>query len=118
MDKLFRAHVKAFLLSQLRSEAPDRTLEQIRVIANSNPSGWNGKLPDAAIRSDPTWCKLAEAAPRRPVVPWWWYAADKEPVPEVVADIYRKIAFDFALVYPGANAWVYVVVEPSPNSWN
>jgi len=114
MDKLFRAHVKAFLLSQLRSEAPDRTLEKIRVIANSNPAGWNGKLPDTDIQSDPTWCKLAEAAPRRPVVPWWWYAADKEPVPDVVADIYRKVAFDFALVYAGANAWVYVVVEPAP----
>jgi hypothetical protein len=114
MDKLFRAHVRAFLLSQLRSEAPDRNLEKIRLIANSNPAGWNGTLPDADIRSDPTWCKLAEAAPRRPVVPWWWYAADKEPVPEVVTDIYKKVAFDFALVYTGANAWVYIVVEPSP----
>ena len=113
MDKLFRAHVKAFLLSQLISEAPDRNLEKIRVIANTNPTGWNGKLPDAGIRTDPNFCKLAEAAPRRAVVPWWWYAAEKEPVPDVVADIYKSIAFDFALVYTGVNAWVYVVVEPA-----
>jgi hypothetical protein len=113
MDKLFRAHVKAFLLSQMRSEAPDHNLEKIRIIANSNPTGWNGKLPDGDMQTDPTWCKLAEATPRRPVVPWWWYAADKEPVPEVVADIYKAVAFDFALVYTGANAWAYVVVEPS-----
>jgi hypothetical protein len=113
MDKLFHAHVKAFLLSQLRSESPDRNLEKIRIIANSSPVGWDGKLPDTGLRTDPTFCTLAERTPRRAVVPWWWYAAEKEPVPEVVADIYKAVAFDFALVYPGVNAWAYVVVEPS-----
>ena len=112
MDKLFRAHVKAFLLSQQISDAPDRTLEKIRLIANSNPSGWDGKLPATGVRVDEGFCKLAEATASRPVVPWWWYAKDKEPVPDVVKDIYRGLAFDFALVYPKANAWVYVSVEP------
>ena len=112
MDKLFRAHVKAFLLSQQISDAPDRNLEKIRLIANSNPSGWDGKLPATGVRVDEGFCKLAEATTSRPVVPWWWYAKDKEPVPDVVKDISRGLAFDFALVYPKANAWVYVCVEP------
>jgi hypothetical protein len=113
MDKLFHAHVKAFLLSQQISDAPDKNLAKIQLIANSNPAGWDGKLPTANVRVDENYCKLAEATPSRPVVPWWWYAKDKEPVPEVVRDIYRELAFDFALVYPKANAWVYVNVEPS-----
>jgi hypothetical protein len=113
MDKIFRAHVKAFLLSQQISEAPDKALTKIKLIANRNPEGWDGKLPAAKPRTDETFCKLAEATASRPVVPWWWYAKEKEPVPEVVKDIYRGVAFDFALVYPKANAWVYVSVEPS-----
>lgn len=113
MDRLFRAHVKAFLLSQLRSEAPDAALERIRVIANSNPAGWDGKMPDASIRIDPAYARLAEATPKRPVVPWWWFKAEKEPIPDVAADFTRGLAFDFALVYPSASAWAYVVVEPS-----
>jgi hypothetical protein len=113
MDKLFRAHVKAFLLSQQISDAPDRNLAKIRLIANSNPAGWDGKLPTTGIEVDSGFCKLAEATASRPVVPWWWYAKDKEPVPDVVKDIYHGLAFDFALVYPKANAWVYVSVEPS-----
>jgi hypothetical protein len=113
MDKMFHAHVKAFLLSQQVSDAPDKNLAKIQLIANSNPAGWDGKLPATGVRVDPSFCKLAEATPRRPVVPWWWYAKEKEPVPEVVRDIYRALAFDFALVYSKANAWVYVSVEPS-----
>jgi len=113
MDKLFRAHVKAFLISQQISEAPDKVLTKVKLIANRNPEGWDGKLPAAKPRVDETFCKLAEATASRPVVPWWWYAKEKEPVPEVVKDIYRDLAFDFALVYPKANAWVYVSVEPS-----
>jgi hypothetical protein len=112
MDKLFHAHVKAFLISQQISDAPDKVLAKIQLIANSNPAGWDGKLPAAKPRVDETFCKLAEATSSRPVVPWWWYAKEKEPVPEVVQDIYRGLTFDFALVYPKANAWVYVNVEP------
>jgi hypothetical protein len=113
MDKLFRAHVKAFLLSQQISDAPDKNLAKIQLIANSNPAGWDGKLPATGVRVDANYCKLAEATPDRPIVPWWWYAKDKETVPEVVRDIYRGLTFDFALVYSKANAWVYVNVEPS-----
>jgi hypothetical protein len=112
MDRLFRAHVRAFLLSQQISDAPDRNLAKIRVIANSNPALWDGKLPAAGVRADESYCKVVEATARRPVVPWWWYAKEKEPVPEVVQDIYRHLTFDFALVYPKANAWVYLNVEP------
>jgi hypothetical protein len=113
MDKMFYAHVRAFLLSQQISDAPDKNLAKIRIIANSNPAGWDGKLPAAAVRANESFCKLAEASSSRPIVPWWWYAKEKEPVPEVVQDIYKALDFDFALVYPKANAWVYVNVEPS-----
>ena len=34
--------------------------------------------------------------------------------PRVVSDLYKKLTFDFALIYPKARAWVYVKVEPPP----
>jgi hypothetical protein len=34
-------------------------------------------------------------------------------VPGAVRDIYDRLAFDFVLVYPKANAWVYFSVEPT-----
>jgi hypothetical protein len=54
-----------------------------------------------------------EAGSAKPVAPWWWYAKQKEPVPAVVKDIYQRLSFDFAVVYPRENAWLYVCVEPS-----
>jgi hypothetical protein len=114
MDEMFRAHVRAFLLSQQIGEDPERNLAKIKVIANSNPAGWNGKLPTRGIRADASFCTIAEATHNRPVVPWWWYAEGKEPVPAVAGDIYKHLTFDFALVYPKARAWVYVNVEPPP----
>lgn len=52
MDRMFRAHVKAFLLAQLVGEDPKRNLARIRVIANSSPEGWAGNLPTDGIRVD------------------------------------------------------------------
>ncbi len=113
MDRMFRAHVKAFLLAQQVGEDPKKNLARIRVIANSSPAGWDGSLPTDGIRVDEAFCKVVEASADRPVAPWWWYAGEKEPVPAVVSDIARRLTFDFALVYQKAKAWVYVVVEPS-----
>ena len=113
MDQMLRAHVRAFLLAQQIGEDPEKNLAKIKVIANSNPAGWDGKLPTDGIRPDTAYCRIAEATPNRPVVPWWWYAEGKEPVPAVVEDIYQRLTFDFALVYSKASAWIYVSVEPS-----
>jgi hypothetical protein len=113
MNHMFHAHVKAFLLAQQVGEDPRKNLARIRVIANSSPAGWDGTLPTEGIRPDETLCKVVEAAPDRPVAPWWWYAAEKEPVPAVVSDIAKRLTFDFALVYPKAKAWVYIKVEPT-----
>lgn len=113
MDRMFHAHVKAFLLAQQVGEDPKKNLARIRVIANSSPAGWDGKLPVEGIRPDEGFCKVVEASADRPVAPWWWYAAEREPVPAVVSDIAKRLSFDFAMVYQKAKAWVYIAVEPS-----
>ena len=113
MDEKFYSHLKAFLLSHQIGDDPEKNLARIKVIANTNPARWDGKLPTRGIRPDNTFCKIAEAAPGRPVLPWWWYAKEREPVPAVVEDIYRQLAFDFAVIYPKEDAWIYVCVEPS-----
>jgi hypothetical protein len=113
MDELFRAHVKAFLLAHQLGEDPEKNLAKIRVIANSNPEGWNGRLPTRGIAPDASYCTFAEATPRRPIVPWWWYKAEKEPVPTVAQAISDGLSFDFALVFQKARAWIYICVEPS-----
>jgi hypothetical protein len=112
MDKKFYAHLKAYVLSHQIGEDPNKTLAKIKVIANTNPNRWDGKLPTKGFRPDNEFCHVAEASKDRPVVPWWWYAAEKEPVPPVVKDIYRKVAFDFALTYPQNNVWIYILAEP------
>jgi hypothetical protein len=112
MDQKFLAHVKAFLISHQIGDDPKRNLAKIKVIANTNPDLWDGKLPTAGIRPDADYCKVSEAAESRPILPWWWYAKEHEPVPSVVQDIYKKLAFDFSLVYPQENTYIYVCVEP------
>ena len=114
MDKKFYTHLKAYVLSHQIGEDPNKTLAKIKVIANTNPSHWDGKLPTKGFRPDNEFCHVAEASKDRPVVPWWWYAAEKEPVPPVVKDIYQKVAFDFALTYPQNNVWIYILAEPGP----
>ena len=114
MDAKFYAHLKAFLLSHQIGDDPFKNLAKIKVIANTNPAHWDGKLPTKGIRPDNTFCRVAEATPARPVLPWWWYAQEGEPVPAVVEDIYRKLAFDFAVVYPKDDTWLYICVEPPP----
>lgn len=114
MDHKFYPHLRAFLLSHLIGDDPNRNLAKIKVIANTNPAQWDGKLPTRGIHPDAGYCKVVEATAAKPVVPWWWYAKQKEPVPAVVKDIYRGLSFDFAVVYPKENAWVYVCAEPAP----
>lgn len=111
-DKKFYAHLKAFLLAQQLGEDPDKNLARLRVIANTNPSRWDGKLPAGGIRPDTGYCKVVEATKSRPIRPWWWYAKAGEPVPSVVQDIFQRLSFDFSVVYPQHNVWFYINVEP------
>ncbi len=113
MDQKFYPHLRAFLLSHQIGDDPYKNLAKIKVIANTNPAHWDGKLPTRGIHADTGFCKIAEATPARPVVPWWWYSRQKEPVPAVVKDIYQRLTFDFAVVHPKVNAWMYVCVEPA-----
>ncbi len=112
MENRFNAHLKAFLLSHQIGEDPNKNLAKIKVIANTNPARWDGKLPTRGIKPDTEYCKIAVATKKRPVLPWWWYAEAHEPVPSVVEDIYQRLAFDYAVVFPRDNAWIYVKVEP------
>ena len=112
VDKKFYTHLKAYVLSHQIGEDPYKTLAKIKVIANTNPSRWDGKLPTKGFSPDTEFCHVAEAGKDRPVVPWWWYRQEKEPVPPVVKDIYKKLAFDFAVMYPQKNTWIYIVAEP------
>jgi hypothetical protein len=114
MDKKYYTHLKAYVLSHQIGEDPYKTLAKIKGIANTNPNRWDGKLPTKGFRPDTEFCHVAEAGKERPVVPWWWYAKEKEPVPPVVKDIYKGVAFDFAVMYPQKNAWIYILAEPSP----
>ena len=113
MDNKFYAHLKAYVISHQIGDDPNKTLAKIKVIANTNPSRWDGKLPTKGFHPDTDFCHVAEAGKDRPVVPWWWYGKEKEPVPPVVKDIYNKLAFDFAVMYPQENAWIYILAEPS-----
>jgi hypothetical protein len=113
MDQKFYPHLRAFLLSHLIGDDPYKNLAKIKVIANTNPAHWDGKLPTRGIHPDAGFCKVVEASSAKPVVPWWWYAKQKEPVPAVVKDIYHGLGFDFVVVYPKENAWLYVCAEPA-----
>lgn len=116
MDKLFHSHVKAFLLGHQVGEDPEKNLAKIKLIANTNPAKWDGKLPTRGIRPDTSRCNVSEAARGKPVDPWAWYAKQKEPVPEAVRDLYEKLTFDFSVTLHGGKAWIYVAVEPSKES--
>ncbi len=113
MDPKFYPHLRAFLLSHLIGDDPNKNLAKIKVIANTNPARWDGKLPTRGIHPDAGYCKVVEASSAKAVVPWWWYAKQKEPVPAVVKDIYHGLSFDFVVVYPQENAWLYVCAEPA-----
>jgi hypothetical protein len=49
----------------------------------------------------------------RPIIPWWWYAQANEPVPAVAEPIYEAVRFDFVLIFPQNNTWMYLLLEPS-----
>ena len=111
-DLKFYMHLKAFLISHMTADDPQKNLAKIRVIANTNPDEWDGRLPTEGINMETGPCRVIESSKNRSVVPWRWYSKEREPVPPVVEDIYKKITFDFEVVYPQNNVWIYVNVEP------
>ena len=113
-DKKFILHLKAFLLSHQIGSDPNKNLAKIKVIANTNPDRWDGKLPTQGIVPDAGFCRFLEARARQPLAPWAWYEKEHEPVPKVVRDIYERLSFDFALHFPPQHAWIYVKAEPRP----
>ena len=112
-DKKFSKHLQAFLISHQVGLDPYQSLAKIKKIANMNPDAWDGKLPKRGFKPDENLCKVVESSKSRPIIPWWWYAEQREPIPSVVQKIYKKVVFDYALVYPQQNAWVYLLLDPS-----
>ncbi len=113
MDKKILNQFKAFLMSHQVGHDPGGYIDKLSRIAMAKPEKWDGKLPAATgFKPDLDQCKVAVATPKKPIIPWWWYVTQKEPVPTVVEDIFKNISFDFCLVYPQGNIWIYIIVEP------
>ncbi len=116
MDKKFYTHLKAFLISHKTVEDPKKNLAKIRIIANTNPKDWDGKLPTQGIDLDSGVCRVIESTKSHTVEPWAWYAKERELVPPVVDKIYKGLTFEIAVVYPQNNVWIYIDVEPPPKT--
>ncbi|MBN1648852.1 MAG: hypothetical protein JW874_12530 [Spirochaetales bacterium] len=113
MDKKILSQFKAFLISHQTGNDPNGYIDKLSRIAMAKPEKWDGKLPsDRGFEPNLNLCKVSAATPERPVIPWWWYVNQNEPVPSVVEDIYENITFDYVLVYPASKIWIYIIVEP------
>jgi len=113
MDKKMSLQLKAFLLSHQSGEDLHGYLAALQRTAMLHPSQFKGKLPSAGgFKPDHLTCKVVVSTARRPIIPWWWYVAQKEPVPAVVEDIFAELVFDYVLVYPQKNIWIYILLEP------
>jgi hypothetical protein len=66
------------VLSHQIGEDPYKTLAIIKVIANTNPGRWDGKLPTRDFRPDTEFRHVAEATRDRPIVPWAKICKDLE----------------------------------------
>jgi hypothetical protein len=113
MEKKTLLQLKAFLLANLSGDDPDGYVAAMEQISMLHPDKWKGKLPAVGrFKPDLSVCKVVESTAKRPIIPWWWYLSQKEPVPEVVRDIYKQLVFDYVLVFPKKSVWIYVLVEP------
>ena len=113
MEEKYLLQLKAFLFSHQIGEDPGGYIAKIERISMLHPDEWSGKMPGASkFTPDLSICKVIKATKTRPIVPWWWYLEQKEPVPPVVENIYKKVEFDYVLVFPKKNVWIYIIVEP------
>ncbi|MBN2442910.1 MAG: hypothetical protein JXJ04_16245 [Spirochaetales bacterium] len=105
--------LKAFLGANQVGEDPGGYIAKLNQISMMHPSEWDGKYPKATkFEPDLNICKLVASTKQKPIVPWWWYLEQKEPVPTVVENIFEQLRFDYVLVFPKKNVWIYLVVEP------
>jgi hypothetical protein len=115
MEEKVLKQLKAFLIANQAGEDPGGYISRMEHISMMHPSEWNGKLPGASrFKPDKSICKVVESTKTRPIIPWWWYLEQKEPVPAVVEDIFNKLVFDYVLVFPKKNVWIYILIEPAP----
>lgn len=113
MEEKSLKQLKAYLLANQVGEDPGGYISKMEHISMMHPSEWNGKLPSASsFKPDLSICKVVQSTKSRPIIPWWWYLEQKEPVPAVVEDIFEELVFDYVLVFPKKNVWIYILIEP------
>jgi hypothetical protein len=113
MDDSQVTQFEAFLQANQAGDDPAGYIAALEQYSLLHPSLLKAKPPSQGrFAPDLGICKYVKATAKRPIVPWWWYIAQKEPVPSVVEDIYNEVAFDYVLVFPKINFWVYILVEP------
>ncbi len=114
MKNKYLKQIKAFILSHQMGTDPVGYIAKLERICNLNVSDWDGKLPSPdKFKLDANRCKVVESTRQKPIIPWWWYMNQDEPVPLVVEDIFNHIILDYVIIYPKRNIWIYIVVEPS-----
>jgi hypothetical protein len=113
MEKKELLQLKAFLMANLSGDDPAGYVAALEQISMMHPTKWSGKLPTAGkFKPDLSICKVVESSAKRPIIPWWWYVDQKEPVPDVMKPIYKALKFDYVLVFPKKNVWIYLLIEP------
>ena len=113
MDKKQLMQLKAFLLANQVGNDPGGYVSAMNRISMMHPSEWDGEFPARTrFKPDINICKVVESTKSKPIVPWWWYLDQKEPVPAVVEDIYDQLQFDYVLVFPKKSVWIYIIIEP------
>ncbi|RPJ07036.1 MAG: hypothetical protein EHM28_08550 [Spirochaetaceae bacterium] len=113
MDRKSQLQLKALLLSHQRGTDPGAYISKLARFSILRPAEATGTFPPAGrFVPDKTYCKVASSTAKKPIIPWWWYLKQKEPVPSVAEDIFKNVAFDHVIVYPKKNIWIYLIVEP------
>lgn len=114
MKSKYIEQIKAFMLSHQLGIDPNGYRAKLERICNMKIDQWDGKLPAPGnFKPDLTRCKVVQSTEEKPIIPWWWYMDQNEPVPAVVKGIYSNIVFDYTIMYPERNIWIYTIVEPS-----
>ncbi len=114
MKNKYLDQIKAYIHYHQLGTDPGGYIAKLERICNMNVSDWDGKLPaPGKFKLDAKRCKVVESTKQKPIIPWWWYMDQEEPVPSVVEGIYNHIIFNYAIIYPIRNIWIYIIVEPS-----
>lgn len=113
MEKKYLAQFKAFLLANQVGNDPEGYIATLERISMLHPSNWDEKFPEPVqFKPDLNICRVIKSTKSKPIIPWWWYLDQKEPVPVVVEDMYKEIIFDYVLFFPRKGVWIYIIIEP------